>query len=127
MRFQVFVGALLIGTHQARVSRHIGGEDRGEATGRGHGSAGPLLQGFGSLNYTTIRASRYAADEPFRTSAVSVGPSRYQNGGYPLLCPHALTRRRPRICSASIANSWSSRPAAAEPSRFIQIARPRSG
>src|SRR6516164_10972162 len=83
MRFQVFVGALLIGTHQARVSRHIGGEDRGEATGRGHGSAGPLLQGFGSLNYTTIRASRYAADEPFRTSAVSFGPSLHQNGGYP--------------------------------------------
>ena len=38
---------------------------------------------FGSLKYTTIRASRYAADEPFRTSGVSFGPSRYQNGGYP--------------------------------------------
>ena len=37
----------------------------------------------GSLKYTTIRASRYAADEPFRTSGVSFGPSRYQNGGYP--------------------------------------------
>jgi hypothetical protein len=37
---------------------------------------------FCSLNYTTIRALRYAADEPFRTSAVSFGPSRYQNGGY---------------------------------------------
>ena len=37
---------------------------------------------FGSLKYTTIRASRYAADGPFRTSAVSFWP-RYQRGGYP--------------------------------------------
>ena len=35
------------------------------------------------LNSTTTRASRHAADEPFRTSAVSFGPSHYQNGGYP--------------------------------------------
>jgi hypothetical protein len=35
------------------------------------------------FNSTTTRASRHAADEPFRTSAVSFGPTHYQNGGYP--------------------------------------------
>jgi len=45
--------------------------------------AGRPVRRFRSLNYTTIRTSRHAADEPFRTSAISLGPSRYQNGGYP--------------------------------------------
>ena len=30
MRPQAFVGAFLIGAHQARIACHIGGEDRGE-------------------------------------------------------------------------------------------------
>ena len=34
--FEPFVRAFLIGTHQARVPRHIGGKDRGEAADRGH-------------------------------------------------------------------------------------------
>ena len=44
MRLKPFVGPFLILPHQARVSRHIGGEDRGEATSRGHGFAGSLFQ-----------------------------------------------------------------------------------
>jgi hypothetical protein len=40
MRPQAFVRALLILTHQLRIARHIGGEDRGETVGRGHGWAG---------------------------------------------------------------------------------------
>jgi hypothetical protein len=40
MRLQAFVRAFLIHPHQARIARHIGGEDRGETAGggrRGHG------------------------------------------------------------------------------------------
>src|ERR1700730_5184583 len=40
MRFEAFVRALLIRPHQARVSRHICGEDRGEAADRGHDLSG---------------------------------------------------------------------------------------
>jgi hypothetical protein len=39
------VGAFLIGTHQARVAHHIGGEDRGETAGRGHGCGSPPYSG----------------------------------------------------------------------------------
>jgi hypothetical protein len=35
MRFEAFVRAFLIGTHQARIADHIGGEDRGETAGGG--------------------------------------------------------------------------------------------
>jgi hypothetical protein len=36
MRPEPFVRALLIRRHQARIARHIGGEDRDEAAGGGH-------------------------------------------------------------------------------------------
>ena len=36
MRFEAFVRPLLIHPHQARIPRHIGGEDRGEAADRRH-------------------------------------------------------------------------------------------
>jgi adenylate cyclase len=36
MRFQAFVRPLLVRPHQTRVSRHVGGEDRGEAADRSH-------------------------------------------------------------------------------------------
>jgi hypothetical protein len=35
MGLQPLVGPLLIGSHQARISCHVGGEDRGEAADRG--------------------------------------------------------------------------------------------
>jgi len=38
VRLEAFVRPLLIRAHQARVPRHIGGEDRGEASDRGHGA-----------------------------------------------------------------------------------------
>jgi hypothetical protein len=41
MRLQALVRAFLIRPHQARIARHIGGEDRGETAGRGHGSSSP--------------------------------------------------------------------------------------
>ena len=43
MRPEPFVRAFLIGTHQARIAHHIGGEDRRETAGggrSGHGSGG---------------------------------------------------------------------------------------
>jgi hypothetical protein len=45
MRLDAFVGAFLIGTHQARVAHHIGGEDRGETAGRGNGCGSPPCSG----------------------------------------------------------------------------------
>src|SRR6516162_2268024 len=45
MSLQALVGALLVRPHQTRIAGHVGGKDGGEATGRGHGSAGPLFQG----------------------------------------------------------------------------------
>jgi hypothetical protein len=44
MRLEAFVGAFFIGTHQARIARHIGGEDRGKAAGRVHSSGMPALR-----------------------------------------------------------------------------------
>src|SRR5271155_2687050 len=36
MRPEALVRACLVRAHQARVARHIGGEDRGQTAGRGH-------------------------------------------------------------------------------------------
>ena len=49
MRLEAFVRAFLIGTHQARIAHHIGGEDRGETAGSGgraHCSGGPPFWGL---------------------------------------------------------------------------------
>jgi hypothetical protein len=43
MRLQPFVRPILIRSHQARVPRHIGGEDRGEAADRRHDLSGGRL------------------------------------------------------------------------------------
>jgi len=40
MLLQSFVRPLLIGAHQARIPRHVGGEDRGEAADSGNGVSG---------------------------------------------------------------------------------------
>ena len=40
VRLDAFVRAFLIGTHQARIADHIGGEDRGETADSGHCSPG---------------------------------------------------------------------------------------
>src|SRR5205814_4849108 len=37
MRLEALVRAFLIGTHQARITHHIGGEDRSETAGYGRG------------------------------------------------------------------------------------------
>ena len=37
-RFEAFERAFLVRPHQPRIARHIGGEDRGETAGSGHGS-----------------------------------------------------------------------------------------
>ena len=43
MPLEPFVRPLLIRPHQARVARHVGGEDRSEAADRGHGLSGGRL------------------------------------------------------------------------------------
>jgi hypothetical protein len=35
-RFEAFERAFLVGSHQPRVARHIGGDDRGKAAGLAH-------------------------------------------------------------------------------------------
>jgi hypothetical protein len=59
MRPEALVRALLIRSHQPRVARHIGGEDRGKTSGRGHGSGQPTL--FRAIvrrdHYITTRAA----------------------------------------------------------------------
>jgi len=37
MRFEPIESAFLVRPHQSRVTRDIGGKDRGEVAGRGHG------------------------------------------------------------------------------------------
>jgi hypothetical protein len=44
MRLQPFVRPLFIRPHQARVSRHVGGEDRSETTYSRHGSPGDKVR-----------------------------------------------------------------------------------
>jgi hypothetical protein len=39
MRFEALVRAFLVNSHQARVARHIGGEDRGETARLAHASS----------------------------------------------------------------------------------------
>src|SRR5262249_33233396 len=41
MRLEPLVRALLVRPHQSRITRHIGGEDRGETTGGCHSSGRP--------------------------------------------------------------------------------------
>ena len=41
VRLEALVRAFLVRPHQARVARHIGGQDRGETAGRGHGCGSP--------------------------------------------------------------------------------------
>jgi hypothetical protein len=43
VRFEPFVCPFLIRPHQARVPRHVGSEDRGEAADRGHDLSGGRL------------------------------------------------------------------------------------
>jgi len=69
MHLEAFVCAFLIGAHQPRITGHIGGKDGGEATGRGHGSAGPLFQGSVRLTVQPfahhdmpLRAVRHVGD-----------------------------------------------------------------
>jgi hypothetical protein len=45
MCLEAFERAFFVRTHQARIARHIGGEDRGKTAGRGHYSSGmPALR-----------------------------------------------------------------------------------
>jgi prevent-host-death family protein len=62
MRLEAFERAFLIGPHQARVARHIGGEDRGETAGRGHGCSSPPCFGllFGKIIHHNSRSTTRA-------------------------------------------------------------------
>src|SRR5262249_39430167 len=55
MRFEASMRAFLVPAHQTRIARHIGGEDRGETAGRGHGCGSPPWGDRTGLNYSTAR------------------------------------------------------------------------
>jgi hypothetical protein len=55
------VRPLLVHSHQPRVTRHIGGEDRSQSAGRGHGEISPACSGLWLAAIITMtRATRYA-------------------------------------------------------------------
>jgi hypothetical protein len=56
-RLEAFEPTLLVGSHQARIARHIGGEDRGKTAGRGHGCGSPPCIGssFGAIIHRNSR------------------------------------------------------------------------
>jgi hypothetical protein len=59
MRLEAFVRSFLVHAHQARIARHIGGQDRGETAGRGHGWDSPPWSRLSlSTSYRITRASR---------------------------------------------------------------------
>ena len=61
MRPEAFVRPLFVGTHQARVPRHIGGEDRGETAGGGHYSSGMPALRYPSTYMSRISGGRVTA------------------------------------------------------------------
>jgi hypothetical protein len=70
MRLEPLVRALLIRPHEARVPRHIGGEDRGEAADRGHGFA---RRSIGLTKSTSKTCSDPKVDRPVAANAVQSG------------------------------------------------------
>jgi hypothetical protein len=60
VRLEPLVRALLIRAHQARVPRHVGGEDRGEAADRGAW----LAQGKGALINSIAKPSETLVPRP---------------------------------------------------------------
>ena len=41
VRFEAFVGAFLVGSHQTRIARHVSSKDRSETAGRSHSHVFP--------------------------------------------------------------------------------------
>ena len=73
MRLEALVRTFLIGTHQARISHHIGGEDRGETAGggrSGHGSGGANSRAQFNL-FLARKRHIHAAEAPMFGSAGS--------------------------------------------------------
>jgi hypothetical protein len=60
MRFEALECPLLVRSHQPRIACHIGGEDRGETAGRGHGYSSPPGSRLSAL--AVIRQNRWAAE-----------------------------------------------------------------
>jgi hypothetical protein len=60
MRLEPFVRPFLVRSHQARIARHIGGEDRGKTACRGHGCGSPPCP---------VRLAYHTAQSPAATYA----------------------------------------------------------
>src|SRR6516164_8441531 len=71
MSFEAFVRALLVRAHQPRITRYVGGEDRGKAASRGHGRGRPPGRKCDRLTIAQPRITTYAR----RTGVARVGPA----------------------------------------------------
>ena len=98
MRLEAFVGAFLVGAHQARIAHHIGGEDRGQT------SLDPLsAQGFlpeahhASLGRSgdTIDLTFLLGRKPINGTADSLGPPPSAGAASVRMCRTTIQIRGP--------------------------------
>ena len=74
VRSEVLVGAFLVRFHQARIARHVSGEDRGETAGRGHGSGWPTC--FEGVSSAIIHGGSRVARSALRLARSTPVPRR---------------------------------------------------
>jgi hypothetical protein len=100
MRLEALVRAFLIGAHQTRIARHIGGEDRGKAAGRGR--RGHCSSGANSRSeFNLFREGTRLFDASHGEPAASVTPPALQ----PCVTLAHPGRRRPIAASANRCSS----------------------
>jgi hypothetical protein len=82
MRLEALVRAFLVHAHQARIARHIGGQDRGETADSGHFSPGAIK--FSGGVYPEIVLYTWTAS-PLHGPSVwrQIAPTRTQPMAYP--------------------------------------------
>src|SRR5262249_41371493 len=89
MPLEPLVRAFLIGAHQARIARHIGGQDCGKASSCGHSSGKPALRrpstwrarvsgrknGTDALTRAIVKPGSSSSTRPSQSRASSMRPS----------------------------------------------------
>jgi hypothetical protein len=90
VRLEAFERAFFVGAHQARIARHIGGEDRGKTAGRVHGNsaARPPLR-------STMASTFAGASIPVIAGASCQGPRATSAAAFDLLPCGGRKERRP--------------------------------
>ena len=126
MRLEAFVRAFLIRAHQARIARHIGGEDRGETAGRGHGCGSPRCSGLSlSTLYPTTHARRIFERAP-QTALNGLSTSTPAGGKAQIEGAHCsrLRDRQPYDCHNRIVVSGHRVPLSGRENHRMELAMP---